>query len=47
MSNINNEIIMENLWEEGLEIAYKRGYLHKYAEAFAENYAREKFENMQ
>lgn len=46
MSCLQNEIILENLYEEGLEIAYKRGYLPKYAEAFAETYAREKFENM-
>lgn len=47
MSNINNEIILENLYEEGLEEAEKQGLSGKVAEDYAEIYARKKFENMQ
>lgn len=46
MSNINNEIIMENLYEEGLDEAENKGLSGKDAEEYAEIYARKKFEYM-
>ena len=46
MSNMNNDIILENLYEEGLEEAEKQGLSDKIAEEYAESYARKKFENM-
>lgn len=46
MSNINNEILLENLYEEGLEEAVEIGLVGKTAEEYAETYARKKFELM-
>ena len=44
MSCLQNEIILENLYEEGLYEAEKQGLKGQEAEAFAEEYARSIFE---
>jgi len=46
MSCLQNEIILENLYEEGLDEAENQGLSGKTAEDYAETYARKKFENM-
>lgn len=46
MSCVQNEIIMENLYEEGLDEAENKGLIGKDAEDYAETYARKKFEYM-
>ena len=46
MSCLQNEILLENLYEEGLEQAEKIGLLGQVAEDYAETYAKAKFENM-
>lgn len=46
MSCVQNEIIMENLYEEGLDEAENKGLSGKDAEEYAETYARKKFEYM-
>lgn len=46
MSCLQNEILLENLYEEGLEQAAEIGLLGKVAEDYAEAYAKKKFENM-
>ena len=47
MSCLQNEIILENLYEEGLDEAENQGLSGKTAEDYAETYAKTKFENMQ
>jgi len=44
MSCLQNEILLENLYEEGLDVAEKQGLVAVEAEAFAEKYAYQKFE---
>ena len=44
MSCLQNEILYENLYEEGLDVAEKQGLSGVKAETFAENYARSIFE---
>ena len=44
MSCLQNEILLENLYEEGLDVAEKQGLVDVVAEAFAEKYAYQKFE---
>jgi len=46
MSCLQNEIILENLYEEGLDEAEKQGLAGQVAENYAETYAKTKFENM-
>jgi len=46
MSCLQNEILLENLYEEGLDEAEKQGLVDVKAETFAETYAKTKFENM-
>ena len=44
MSCLQNDIILENLYEEGLYEAEKQGLKGQKAEVFAEEYARSIFE---
>ena len=44
MSCLQNEILLENLYEEGLYEAEKQGLKGQEAEVFAEEYARSIFE---
>jgi len=44
MSCLQNDIILENLYEEGLDVAEKQGLVAEKAETFAEKYAYQKFE---
>ena len=44
MSCLQNEILLENLYEEGLDVAEKQGLKGVVAETFAEDYARSIFE---
>ena len=44
MSCLQNEILYENLYEEGLDVAEKQGLVDVEAEVFAEKYARSIFE---
>ena len=44
MSCMENDILMENLYEEGLYEAEKQGLVAVEAEVFAEKYARSIFE---
>ena len=44
MSCLQNEILLENLYEEGLDVAEKQGLSGVKAETFAEDYAYQKFE---
>lgn len=47
MSNIQNEILMENLFEEGLEEGSKQGLTGIELETYAEQYAVKKLDYMQ
>lgn len=47
MSNATNEILMENLFEEGLEEGEKQGLTGIALETFAEQYAIKKIDYLQ
>lgn len=45
MSNLYNEMFLENKFEEGLAKGEELGYTGTKLEEYAENYANEQFEN--